>query len=98
MTTEEYGKSYERGFRLTVRFLGSRGLAGDAAEETAQAPWGKGLEHLGQLRNSHMLVTWVNSIALNVYRRSRRGRVLQELPALSIPPHAALAAIYAERH
>src|SRR5262249_14135899 len=97
MTTEEYGHSYERGFRLTVRFLSSRGLGSEAAEETAQAAWVKGFEHLGQLRNKHMVVTWVNSIALNVYRSFRRRPVLQELPELSIPPEVNLAAIDVER-
>lgn len=97
MTTEEYGRSYERGFRLTVRFLSSRGLCSEAAEETAQAAWVKGLEHLGQLRNKNMVVTWVNSIALNVYRSFKRGPVLQELPELSIPPQVNLAAIDVER-
>ena len=72
MTTEEYGTAYEHGFALTVRFLISRGLLTDAAEETAQAAWAKGWERLTQLRNEHMLLTWVNSIALNLYRSVRR--------------------------
>ena len=97
MTVEEYGKSYERGFKLTVRFLGSRGLCGDAAEETAQAAWVKGLERLGQLRDKKLVVTWVNSIALNVYRSFKRTPPFQELPELSVPPQVNLAAIDVDR-
>ena len=36
MTREEYGAAYQKGFNLTVRFLVSRGLAYDSAQETAQ--------------------------------------------------------------
>jgi len=39
MTREQYGQAYQKGFNLTVRFLVSRGLAYDAAQETAQAAW-----------------------------------------------------------
>jgi DNA-directed RNA polymerase specialized sigma24 family protein len=93
MTREEYGTAYEKGFRLTVRFLVSRGLFADAAEETAQAAWAKGWERLAQLRNEHMLLTWVNSIALNLYRSIRRKPQHQPLPELSGPPKVNLAAI-----
>jgi DNA-directed RNA polymerase specialized sigma24 family protein len=93
MTREEYGNAYERGFTLTVRFLVSRGLFTDAAEETAQAAWTKGWERLAQLRNESMLMTWVNSIALNLYRSIRRKPLLQPLPDLSAPPKVNLAAI-----
>ena len=39
MTREEYGQAYQKGLNLTVRVLVSRGLAYDAAQETAQAAW-----------------------------------------------------------
>jgi RNA polymerase sigma factor (sigma-70 family) len=68
MTGEEYGKAYKRGFDLTVRFLLSRGAWRDLADEAAQTAWVKGWERLDQLRNEGLVVTWVNSIALNVYR------------------------------
>ena len=55
MNTEVYGKSYERGFRLTVRFLISRGVCTDSAEEAAQVAWAKGWEHLCQLRDDRMV-------------------------------------------
>ena len=54
MTREEYGKAYQKGYNLTVRFLVSRGLAYDAAQETAQAAWVKGWERIGQLRDQRM--------------------------------------------
>ena len=81
MTTEEYGNAYQRGYNLTVRFLVSRGLTYDSAQETAQAAWVKGWERLGQLRDSKMVLTWMNSIALNIHRSfMRREPFLQALP------------------
>jgi RNA polymerase sigma-70 factor (ECF subfamily) len=97
MTREVYGKFYERGFKLTMRFLISRGMSAESAEETAQAAWAKGWEHLGQLRNDRMVVTWVNSIAWNVHRSSARKPPLQELPELAVPPQVNLAAIDVDR-
>ncbi len=46
MTREEYGAAYKKGYNLTVRFLVSRGLSYDSAQETAQAAWVKGWERL----------------------------------------------------
>jgi RNA polymerase sigma factor (sigma-70 family) len=68
MTSDGYGKAYQRGFDLTVRFLISRGIQRDNAEEVAQAAWVKGWERLSQLRKESFVVMWVNTIALNVYR------------------------------
>jgi DNA-directed RNA polymerase specialized sigma24 family protein len=68
MTGEEYGQAYVRGFDLTVRFLLSRGAWRDIADEAAQTAWAKGWERRDQLRNHSLVITWVNSIALNVYR------------------------------
>src|SRR5919199_4743249 len=94
MTREEYGSAYQRGFNLTVRFLVSRGLSYDAAQETAQAAWAKGWERLGQLRDSNMVLTWMNSIALNIHRSFiRREPLLQTLPELSTSPKVTLAGI-----
>ncbi len=97
MTKEEYGTAYERGFALTVRFLISRGLFTDAAEETAQAAWVKGWERLSQLRNEHMVLTWVNSIALNLFRSFIRKPVMHGLPEQSAAPKVNLAAIDVNR-
>jgi DNA-directed RNA polymerase specialized sigma24 family protein len=68
MTCEEYGNAYKKGYNLTVRFLVSRGLTYDGAQETAQAAWVKGWERLAQLRDANMVLTWMNSIALNIHR------------------------------
>jgi RNA polymerase sigma factor (sigma-70 family) len=98
MTREEYGTAYQKGYNLTVRFLVSRGLSYDAAQETAQAAWAKGWERLGQLRDQNMVLTWMNSIALNIHRSYiRREPLLQTLPELSTPPKINLAAIDVRR-
>ncbi len=98
MTQEEYGTAYQSGFNLTVRFLVSKGLSYDAARETAQAAWAKGWERLGQLRNPSMILTWMNSIALNIHRSYiRREPLLQTLPELSTSPKVNLAAIDVRR-
>ncbi len=97
MTRDVFGKSYERGFSLTMRFLISRGLAPETAEETAQAAWVKGWEHLGQLRDDRMVFTWVNSIAWNVYRSAARRPAFQELQEVAVPPQVNLAAIDVDR-
>src|SRR5277367_886495 len=94
MTREEYGSAYQRGYGLTVRFLVSRGLSYDSAQETAQAAWVKGWERLAQLRDSNMVLTWMNSIALNIHRSCmRREPFLQTLPEVPTPPKVNLAAI-----
>jgi RNA polymerase sigma factor (sigma-70 family) len=98
MTREEYGAAYKKGYNLTVRFLVSRGLSYDSAQETAQAAWVKGWERLGQLRDQNMVLTWMNSIALNIHRSCmRREPFLQTLPELATPPKVNLAAIDVRR-
>ncbi|HTR34624.1 MAG TPA: sigma factor-like helix-turn-helix DNA-binding protein [Bryobacteraceae bacterium] len=98
MTREEFGSAYSRGYNMTVRFLVSRGLSFDTAQETAQAAWAKGWERLSQLRDSSMVLTWMNSIALNIHRSCvRREPFLQTLPELPTPPKVNLAAIDVRR-
>jgi len=98
MTTEEYGKAYQRGFNLTVRFLVSRGLSYDAALDTAQAAWAKGWERREQLRDPNLVLTWTNSIALNIHRTFlRREPQTQTLPELQAPPRMNVAAIDVKR-
>lgn len=72
MTREEYGQAYIEGHERTVRFLLSRGVLRDTAQDVAQAAWARGWEHLNQLRDESLLITWVNAIALNHFRRSLR--------------------------
>jgi len=55
-------------------------VARDTAEEISQAAWMRGWERLGQLRSDELIATWVNTIALNLYRRTiRQERRLQGL-------------------
>jgi DNA-directed RNA polymerase specialized sigma24 family protein len=68
VTRHAYGQAYQSGFDRTVRFLMSRGALGDGAVEAAQAAWARGWERLDQLRDERMVLTWVNTIALNAYR------------------------------
>jgi len=72
MTSEEYAQAYQDGIKLTFRFLLSRGVGPDSAEEISQAAWFRGWERLGQLRNDDQVSTWINTIALNLYRRAIR--------------------------
>ena len=72
MTAEYFAHSYERGFIATSRFLRSRGIQTDSVPDIAQAAWAKAWERREQLRDVTLLLTWVNSIALNVYRSSLR--------------------------
>jgi RNA polymerase sigma factor (sigma-70 family) len=84
MTRDEYGQAYQAGFRLTVHFLISQGIVGDAAGEAAQAAWARGWERIEQLRSSKMVVTWVNSIALNLYRSHLRRPSFEALKDVSV--------------
>jgi RNA polymerase sigma-70 factor (ECF subfamily) len=98
MTRDEFGAAYKKGYALTVRFLASRGLTWDDAEETAQEAWTRGWERLGQLRDPRMVLTWTNSIALNIHRGSFRRRPLPStLPETATSPKLNLAAIDVER-
>jgi len=98
MTRDEYGVAYQKGYGLTVRFLLSRGLLWDTAQETAQAAWVRGWERREQLRDPRMVLTWMNSIALNIHRTLLRREPPQNvLPEIPIPPSVNLAAIDAGR-
>lgn len=85
MTTGEYGTAFEQNFSKTIRFLLSRGANPELAEETAQAAWTRGWAHREQLRDPNCVGTWVNSIAMNLFRNShrtaQRTQALTELPA-----------------
>jgi RNA polymerase sigma-70 factor (ECF subfamily) len=84
MTREGFGQAYQKGYELTVRFLLSRGVKRDSADEVAQAAWVRGWERREQLRNESLVVTWVNTIALNVYRSFIRREFLNESFADSV--------------
>ena len=101
MTQAEYGTAYEKGYKTTLRFLASRGIPLSSAEDTAQAAWVKGWERVAQLRNPQMVVTWVNSIALNIYRTYLRQpplcQINGQLPEVNTAPCINLAALEIRR-
>jgi DNA-directed RNA polymerase specialized sigma24 family protein len=98
MTRDGYGLAYQKGFDLTVRFLLSRGAQREYAMEIAQGAWVRGWERLHQLRDETTVVTWVNTIALNSYRRvMRRDAPAQELPEIVSPHGIDMAAIDVNR-
>jgi len=99
MTREDFGFAYQSGFDLTYRLLRSRGVAPEPAREVTQAAWVRGWERLQQLRNEEFLLTWVNTIALNLHRnwarRDGTWQVLDSTPASM--PSLNLAAIDVDR-
>jgi RNA polymerase sigma factor (sigma-70 family) len=98
MTRETYGQAYQKGFRRTVRLLCARGASADHAEDVAQAAWMRGWERLHQLRDEGMIVSWVNAIAVNVHRYTRRHEDrYQSLPDLCGQAGIDLARIDAAR-
>jgi RNA polymerase sigma factor (sigma-70 family) len=94
MTQEQYASVFDGGYARTTRFLVSRGVNTETAEEAAQAAWAKGWEHRDRLRNPETVWYWVNTIALNLFRSSFRRRDTAELPLeIPIPPQASPHAI-----
>ncbi len=94
MTQKQYADAYKLGFDQTVRFLLSRGVLADPAEEAAQGAWAKGWECRGQLRDPQKLLTWVNTIAFNLFRDGCRRRETSEFPPeIPVPAKASPRAI-----
>jgi DNA-directed RNA polymerase specialized sigma24 family protein len=80
MIREKYGQEYECGIERTIRFLLSRGVPRDSAADCAQSAWLRGWERIAQLRDERMLGRWINTIALNTYRRAIfRDRIFETL-------------------
>jgi len=79
MNSEAYGQVYQEGKERTIRFLMSRGVPREVAPDVAQSAWLRGWERLSQLRDERMVVTWINTIALNQYRRTIRTERLQQV-------------------
>jgi RNA polymerase sigma factor (sigma-70 family) len=93
-----YGDAYTQGFERTARFLLSRGASPGHAEELAQAAWVRGWECLHQLRGDSSVGTWVNVIALNLFRNDlRREKYLQPLIETQSSFRMDIAAIDAVR-
>lgn len=94
MTRDQYSRAYTKSYPSTVRFLVSRGLSGESAEEAAQAAWAKGWEHRANLRNPSRVASWVNTIALNLFRNwFRRRESPEELPEIPTAPRIDARAI-----
>lgn len=86
MTRQEFGGAYQKGFQRTVRSLQRSRVTEDQAAEVAQAAWVKGLERLGQLRDDRLVSEWVNAIAWNEFRSTRRRRPLMDLMQMKDEP------------
>ena len=98
MTRRDYGSAYEQGFHPTVKFLLSKGISHDSAEEIAQAAWTRGWERIAQLRDAEVLRTWIITIALNLYRRnSQADSRRQPLIEVAIKQDQGSASLEVER-
>lgn len=85
MTGQQYATAYELGYSRTIRLLRFRGAPGDIAEDVAQAAWTHGWWKLDQLRDERVLLPWINTIALNKYRRAAAEQArYRELPELKL--------------
>ena len=78
MTKTEFSEAYQQGLKRTTAFLLSCGVPSDVVPDFAQTAWLRAWERLGQLRDDSMIVPWINTIALNYYRRARRTRSREE--------------------
>jgi RNA polymerase sigma-70 factor (ECF subfamily) len=96
--SDEYGDAYILGFKQTARFLISRGAPPGYAEELSQAAWVRGWERLHQFRGDSEVSSWVNTIALNLFRRElKQVRPVQPLPGTPSDFRMDIAAIDATR-
>jgi RNA polymerase sigma factor (sigma-70 family) len=92
IAADAFAEAYLKGYRVTVRFLRSKGASMDAAEEVAQAAWARGWEAREQLQIEDRILPWINSIAYhrfcNDQRRLVRHSQLFETSDRRIPPPA----------
>lgn len=65
----EFGSAYTSGFFVTSRYLQSKGIYRELAEEIAQEAWCRGWQRKSELRDSHALVNWINTIAKHLMYR-----------------------------
>jgi len=88
VTREQHSFAYECGYPKTKRFMISRGMSLESAAELAQAAWAKGWECREQVREVESLTSWINTIALNLFRNSFRAeKKTIELPTDLAAPH-----------
>ena len=72
ITPDAFAHAYMKGFRVTVRFLRSKGASIDAAEELAQTAWARGWEARAQLQIENRILPWINSIAYHRFCNDQR--------------------------
>jgi RNA polymerase sigma factor (sigma-70 family) len=98
ISRKEYGSAYENSRRQTVNFLLSKGLREDEASEKAQAAWAKGWERRFQLKDKEKTLSWVNTIAYNLYRSSIRKESLHgPIREVAVSPEVNLTALDLEK-
>ena len=74
LTATQFGTAYTEGFDHTTHFLAAKGLPETEAREIAQAAWTRGFERRHQLRDSAMVLTWVNMRLKTAYFRLQPTR------------------------
>jgi RNA polymerase sigma factor (sigma-70 family) len=79
MDTKNFANTYRDGLQRTINFLLSRGVPFDSAPDIAQFAWLRGWERLGQLRDESTILAWINTIALNHFRRTLRAKSREEI-------------------
>ena len=81
----EFALAYKSGFMTTFRFIKSLGANREMAEEVAQAAWVRGWQCRAQLQHSELIVSWVSTIAKNLFLSmiliNRRFSELEEAAA-----------------
>lgn len=103
MNTEEFRTAFLGGYQRTVRFLRNFGVPYDEVQEVAQAAWTRGFQKREQLKDLSLVVSWVNTIALNLFRRQCRTYRLSEpldgdfVSHLSSSEDRAIAVVDTER-
>lgn len=80
ISERKFSHAYKRDFDKTVRFLRSRGMSEDRAEEFAQGAWSRGWERRRQLQDPRRVSAWINTIAFNLFRNQCRKPRHDELP------------------
>jgi len=85
MTRDQYGKAYEAGLTQTMRRLMLGGANFSEAEDVAQQAWLRGWERLSQLHDDARVQGWINAIAVNLLRSSKRGIRLVQLSEIAEP-------------
>jgi RNA polymerase sigma factor (sigma-70 family) len=73
MDAVNFSQAYLQGIQRTINFLLSRGVPHDMAPDIAQSAWTRGWERLEQLRDESTILAWINTIALNQFRRRMRS-------------------------